>query len=170
MVKMLGIIMVLGSSTALGFFEKHKLLTRRKALMKMLDSINIMTRELKFSFIEIPKLIKKLADKSPIGNIFAQIYSEIKKKDGLSIEHKWIKCFKEYGMLIGLAKEDIDIIIKISSVLGKYDVNEQEKALNYYNLQLKNNLDILELKIKNEGNIYKTLGVSIGLVIVIILI
>ena len=170
MIKMLGIIMILGSTTALGFFEKQKLITRKKALLKIIDMLDKMTRELKFSYIEIPDLLNKLCDKSPVGNIFKELCKLIKNDDNLSIEHKWIKCFKDYAPLVGFNSEDIEILQNISTILGKYDVKEQVKSLEYYKSQLSSNLSQAEYKLKNEGNINRTLCVSIGLVIIIILI
>lgn len=172
MFKMLGIIMIIGSTVSFGIFSKSAYIQRVKSLSQMIDAINIMQRELKFNHINIESLCKKLEKdiKHPLGIIFKKLNKIIEINDNLSIEHKWVKTFGKYGEFIGFLENDLEIIKNIATVLGKFDIDEQIKALEYYKISLGVNLTDAKIRLSKEGNITKTLAVSVGLVLVIILI
>lgn len=170
--KIIGSILVLGSTVAFGFSLKSSMYLRVKALEQLILASEICEREIKFNFIKIPNLISKLSKEiqNPVGRVFKEINKIVEMNDGLSVEYKWAKTFKEYGEFLSLNKEDLDVVINMSNALGKYDIDEQIKSTIYYKNRL--NLQLLDAKnrLKNEGNITNTLAISIGLALVIILI
>lgn len=172
MFKTLGIVIILGSFTAFGYLEKLKLSKRTKSLEQIILSLEIMQRELNFNNIHLKPLILILSKQTshPVNKIFKQMHKSILIDDDLSIEYKWGKAFKDYGEFASFLQEDIDKIISISSVLGKYDVLEQVKSLEYHKSSLIGNLTQAQRKFSSEGNIIKTIAISVGMIIVIILI
>lgn len=172
LIKIIGIILVFGSSIAVGISAKTEMFLRVKALQQMILVVEIIERELKFNMIKISDLIFKLSKEiqNPIGRVFKKMYKLVTISDGLSIEYKWTKTFMEYGEFLHLKKSDLDIIKNMSNILGKYDVDEQLKSILYYKKLLNENLVDAKLKLKKEGNITNTIAISVGLLIVIILI
>lgn len=171
MIRTLGIIMILGSSTAFGCFKKAQLLHRVKSLEQMILAVKIMQRELRFNFIKTNELILLLAKQlnSPIKEIFHKIYKLAISDNFVPIEKKWVSMFKKYGEFVNFYPEDLEIVMRISEVLGKFDVNEQVKSLEYFKTMLEANLSDAKLKYSNEGKINRAIAVTVGMIIVIIL-
>lgn len=172
MFKMLGIIMILGSTTAFGMFKKAQFLHRVRSLEQMILAIKIMQRELSFNCPKTGDLVKILSRElaPPVCEIFKKLHKIIEIDDGLSVEYKWAKIFREYSDFADLSPKDTEIVINLASVLGKFDVQEQIKSLEYFNNLLCQNLTDAKKLCNSEGNITRAVAVSIGMIIAIIFI
>lgn len=172
LIKMVGIILILGGTISFALSTKTKMLLRVKSLEQIIFAIEICEREIKYNFIKIPDLILKLSKEiqNPIGRVFKKMYKLISISDGLSPEYKWSKTFIEYGEFLNLEKCDLDVLKNMSTVLGKYDIDEQINSFGYYKNLTFQNLNEAKNRLKNEGNIINSVAISLGLLIVIILI
>lgn len=172
MFKILGIILILCSTTSFGLYKKFQFQKRVKNLEKSIFMLKIMERELGFNCPKTLELIKLLSKKleTPLDKIFFEMYQNTKNSNLHKIDDIWRESFEKFADLACFSKEDIEILSNISSILGKYDANEQIISLNYFEKLLEENL-ILAKKISNDnGNITQTVAICIGIIISIILI
>ena len=97
--------------------------------------------------------------------IFAKIATQIQYKQ---VREAWSECIQEAD--ININQDDKDILKKLGKLLGQTDVEGQvseiEVTENFLNMQIEK---AEEDKKKNQ-KLYKTLGITIGLIFVIILI
>lgn len=172
MFKILGIIMIIGSTTSFGLYKKNQYVQRVKSINQAILMIKIMQRELTFNCPKTIELVKFLSNELtyPLRDILRRIYKLAKIDDSLSIEYKWTKIFRDYGDIAHFKPEDTEILVNIASVLGKYDINEQINSLEYFRNLLEQNLKIACNQSANEGNITRAVAVSVGMIIAIILI
>ncbi len=167
MLKIAGIGMILSSFITLGVMAKHRLFLRQKLLTQMIECIEIMQRELNFNQIKTRDLIFKLFkhSKPPLKTIFARIC----ENEVFEFDECFENYFRKYGVEIGFSKEDIETIVLISGVLGKFDCYEQIKTLEFIKNELENNKKDAKSKFLKEGNILRTTIFMIGVFIVVIL-
>lgn len=172
MLKIIGIILVCGSTISIGVLAKNEMLLRVKSLEQIVFVIEIIENELHFKILKFSDIILKLSKEinNPVGRVFKKMYKLVSVSDGISTQYKWSKTFDEYGEFLHIEKRDLEIIKSMSNVLGKYDVDEQIKSLKYYKNLVLNQLSDAKSKLVNDGKITGTIAVSVGLLIVIILI
>lgn len=172
MLKTLGILIILSTSFSYGYAKKYHFLCRVKSLEQMIFAIQIMKRELTFNCLKTCLILEVLSKKIafPVNKIFSKIHLQSNIDDNLSIEHKWTKCFKDCQDFAYFSTDDIEIIVNMSSILGKFDVSEQVDALNYFESLLLQNLAEAKIRCNNDGNIIRAVSISIGMIIAIILI
>ena len=165
LVKLSIFILIIMITTRLGFLKVNLFKTRVEELQKFKSALVFMKTKIEFTY-------------DPIKNIFEDISAvvyENKENVFSSIKQNTNDFFKEWekGILIYkdvLKKEDIQIIRNFGKMLGKTDKNGQISEIDLcaqlIDKQIK---DAEKILLKNE-KLYKTLGVTSGISICIILI
>ena len=165
LVKLSIFILIIMITTRLGFLKVNLFKTRLEELQKFKSALAFMKTKIEFTY-------------DPIKNIFEDISAvvyENKENVFSSIKQNTNDFFKEWekGILIYkdvLKKEDIQIIRNFGKMLGKTDKNGQISEIDLcaqlIDKQIK---DAKKILLKNE-KLYKTLGVTSGISICIILI
>ena len=165
LVKLSIFILIIMITTRLGFLKVNLFKTRFEELQKFKSELMFMKTKIEFNY-------------DPIKNIFEDISAvvyENKENVFCSIKQNTNDFFKEWekGILIYkdvLKKEDIQIIRNFGKMLGKTDKNGQiseiDLCVELIDKQIK---DAEKILLKNE-KLYKTLGVTSGISICIILI
>ena len=144
-------------STACGITISRKYITREKELKEMLNALNIFEEKIKFTYEPIPDVFKEISEKciSSIGNIFKSA------SDNMQI------------MSAGeakLNKGDKDTIKGLAKMLGQMDLDGQVNEIRLTMKFLENKIEDAQMERKKNEKLYKTLGATIGLAIVIILV
>ena len=166
-IKLIILLCILTSCIYIGILISKKYLNRVKNLKELKIALNILETKIKFTYEPLPKVFKEISEKidNTVGKIFE--LAAIKMKD-LPAGDAWIKAIEEANT--NLNKDDLITLNGFSNLLGKVDiegqVNEIELLKNFIDKQLN---DAEEEK-NRYGKMYKSLGITIGLAIVIILI
>ena len=133
----------------------------------MRKALNFFEEKIKFTYEPIPDVFEEISHKvqDNIGEIF---YNSSKSMENESAGVAWEKAVDEANN--NFTKEDKDIIKGLAKMLGKTDIDGQVSEIRltckFLDVQIK---DAENEKNKNE-KLYKTLGATVGLALVIILI
>ena len=166
-IKFVDSVLIILVCTCIGVNKANRFNYRVNNLRNLKSSFSIFKTKLEFSyepikeiFTEISKLIYK-----DNNNIFKSYVSNL---EGGNYEDAWNLAVAEN--CCGFSKEDIMLISGFGKLLGKTDIdgqmNEIKLADEFLDKQI---IDAEELKKKND-KLYRSLGVIIGIGIVIILI
>lgn len=140
---------------------------RLRDLKEMRKALNFFEEKIKFTYEPIPDVFEEISHKvqDNIGEIF---YNSSKSMENESAGVAWEKAVDEANN--NFTKEDKDIIKGLAKMLGKTDIDGQVSEIRltckFLDVQIK---DAENEKNKNE-KLYKTLGATVGLALVIILI
>ena len=140
---------------------------RLRDLKEMRKAFNFFEEKIKFTYEPIPDVFEEISHKvqDDIGEIF---YNSSKSMENESAGVAWEKAVDEANN--NFTKEDKDIIKGLAKMLGKTDIDGQVSEIRltckFLDVQIK---DAEIEKNKNE-KLYKTLGATVGLALVIILI
>lgn len=140
---------------------------RLRDLKEMRKALNFFEEKIKFTYEPIPDVFEEISHKvqKNIGEIF---YNSSKSMENESAGVAWEKAVDEANN--NFTKEDKDIIKGLAKMLGKTDIDGQVSEIRltckFLDVQIK---DAEIEKNKNE-KLYKTLGATVGLALVIILI
>ncbi len=167
MIKYLTLMIILASTTYIGILISKKYLNRVKDLKEMKNALNIFSTKIKFTYEPIPQTFKEISEKVKpnIANIFKE---SSKKMQNENAGKAWEEALEESNT--NMTKEDIEVLKNLSNLLGKVNlegqVNEVELVENFLDTQI----ELAEEEKQKYVKMYKTLGITIGLAVVIILI
>ncbi len=140
---------------------------RLRDLKEMIKALNFFEEKIKFTYEPVPDVFEEISHKvkENIGEIFQ---NSSKTMENESAGVAWEKAVEEANS--NFTKEDKDIIKGLAKMLGKTDIDGQVSEIRltckFLDVQIN---DAENEKLKNE-KLYKTLGATVGLALVIILI
>lgn len=161
------LILVFISSTLIGKYLSLRYSYRLTELEELKTALNILKSKIKFTYEPLPEIFYSITQNTNknISKIFLNAINKMKIENA-SIA--WEKSIEEYDG--NLTKEDKQVIKNLSKLLGATDLEGQISQIEVTENFLENQIrQAQEEKNKNE-KLYKKLGSTIGLAIVIILI
>lgn len=172
MLRILGSILVILSTTILGFIYSDSFKKRVSQLNEFQRSINQLENEITYTHEPLPDTFKNISERSsfPINSIFKDISGSLLEGKYDNVYEAFNASFDKYRNQIDLKKDDINIIIDLSKSLGESDIEGQKKLFAMINENLKKQIAAAEESMKKNVKIYRYLGFGIGSVMVIILI
>ena len=165
-IKYILLVAIFGLSTAIGLVISKTYENRVVELKEFKNILNIMKTKIKFTYEPLAEIFKQIANNNDtnVEKIFGQMANQITYYQTRDV---WENCIQDAD--ISINQEDKDILKKLGKLLGQTDVEGQvseiEVTQNFLNMQIEK---AEEDKKKNQ-KMYKTLGVTIGLIFVIIL-
>ncbi|QZY56967.1 stage III sporulation protein SpoIIIAB [Crassaminicella profunda] len=159
-------------TATIGYIFSYQYTQRLYQLKNLYLSFQLLETEILYASNALPIAMKRVGKKSSkkISTIFTDTYKILYSKMGYSIEEAWSKAIDQNIKNLSLNKEDQEILIDFGKNLGFTDKENQLKNFQLIYLRLKKQQEHAEqLKIKN-GKLCKSLGILIGLAIVIVFI
>ncbi|HBI64374.1 MAG TPA: hypothetical protein DDX51_04580 [Clostridiales bacterium] len=171
MLKMIGIVLIIGSFAGIGVSQRRQFRSHVTVLGDLISVLDVIAGELSYHLTSVPELVKKLAaDSRPqIALIFRTMQDSMERDDSLSLTFKWMKAFRDCGQEAGLNEEDIAILCDLSEFIGKYDLKAQQRSIDYARSRLSRQLEIASAELKSKGMVYRTCCVAAGILLVLVL-
>ncbi|MGN1014881.1 MAG: stage III sporulation protein AB [Butyricicoccus sp.] len=171
MLKLIGIVFVIGSFTGIGIAQRQQYQGRVTTLCGLLSALDLIAGELSFRLTSIPDIIALLANDrhSSVSELFSSMNHAVQQDNGLSLTYKWMKTFQQNGPQFGLNADDIAVLCDMSDFIGKYDVKSQEQSVRYAKQRLEQQLKLAEAELKSKGTVYRTCCIAAGLLLVLVL-
>lgn len=160
------LIVIFGLSTAIGIAISKTYENRVIELKEFKNILNIMKTKIKFTYEPLQEIFKQVANNNEtnVEKIFGQMANQIMY---FRTREVWEKCIQEAD--ISIKQEDKDILKKLGKLLGQTDVDGQVSEIEVIESFLDMQIEKAEEEKKKNQKVYKTLGISIGMVFVIIL-
>ncbi len=167
LVKFMLLIAIFVASTLLGIKISKKYSSRVKELKEFQRALNIFEEKIKFTYEPIPDVFQEISQhiKGNIGKIFENASDDMKI---MSAGVAWEKAIDESNTK--LTNDDKEVIKGLAKMLGKTDLDGQVNEIRLTLKFLETKLKEAEVEKSKNEKMYKTLGATIGLAIVIILV
>lgn len=149
----------------LGFEKANSYQERKENLQKIKNGFNFFKSKIEFTYEPIKDILNEISGAVYFGeeNIFSKTAIYL---NNIDVSSAWRKAVQEDKKL---NSEDKEILIQFGKLLGKTDkkgqISEIELALNFTNVQIEK----AETSQKKNDKLYKSLGIILGLGLVIIL-
>jgi stage III sporulation protein AB len=172
MLKILGSIIIIAGATVIGFTYSSIFLQRVKQLRDMQYALNMMETEIAYTATPLIEVLFSVGEKSSniIKKIFVGMAETLRSKKKNSVYEAFIDTYTQLKGDIYLDKEEIGVISAFMQSLGGSDIEGQKKNINITIKKLEGfEKRAEEIRTKNE-KLYRYLGVSFGVLIVIILV
>jgi stage III sporulation protein AB len=172
MLKILACIIIIASSTAIGFNYAESFKKRTKQLNELERCVNQLQNDMIYTRTPLPEAIFSTAQKSiyPIKNIFEEVSSLLFSNAVDSVYEAFCKSLTDKKENISLKEEDIDVILDLAKTLGECDIEGEKRIFSLTLNSLKKQLKNSELSMNNNVKMYRYLGFSLGTMVAIMLI
>lgn len=172
MLKILGSIIIIAGATVIGFTYSNIYLQRVKQLRDMQFALNMMETEIAYTATPLTEVLLSVGEKSSIiiKKIFAGMADTLISKKKNSVFEAFMYTYNQMKGEIYLDKEEIEVVSSFMQSLGSSDIEGQKKNFNITIKRLESfEKRAEEIRNKNE-KLYRYLGLSFGVLIVIILV
>lgn len=165
-IKYILLIGIFGLSTAIGLAISKTYENRVIELKEFKNILNTIKTKIKFTYEPLAEIFKQIANKNEtnVEKIFGQMANQITY---FQTREVWENCIQDAD--ISINQEDKDILKKLGKLLGQTDVDGQISEIKVTESFLNMQIEKAEEDKKKNQKLYKTLGVTIGLIFVIIL-
>ena len=166
-IKIIFLILIFVSSTFLGIKISKKYYSRVQELKEFQNCLNIFEEKIKFTYEPIPDVFREISEvsKSNVGKIFENASINMKL---MTAGEAWEKSIDESNTK--LTKDDKEILKGLAKMLGRTDLDGQVSEIRLTKKFLETKIKEAEIEKNKNEKLYKTLGATVGLAIVIILV
>lgn len=172
MIKIVGIILIIASSTILGFCYGERFKSRLKELRELQRGIYVLKSEINFTRSLLPDAFYKVYEKcdAPIGDIFLKVSELLNTNEEKDVYSCFLQVLNEKKETLSLTKEDISIFIDFTKSLGEVDIDGHNDMFSLTLDNLSKAVEDAEHNMDKNVKMYRYLGFSFGAMIGIILI
>ncbi|TAH63401.1 MAG: stage III sporulation protein AB [Gottschalkiaceae bacterium] len=170
-VKIIGCLMIIFSSSILGFNYSRVYTERVVGLINMQQCLQILQTEIMYAANPLPEALKEVFNKGnkKVSYVFNEIRKYLIYNKNASVYEGFVAISTELKNKLCFKDEDIEIILSFGRSLGISNRLDQEKYFKIALLQLQNQQKEAEEEKKKNSKMYKSLGVLVGFGIVLAL-
>ena len=167
--KLVGAILVLAGSFGIGFSAIQRLDGRVKALKALTAALDILEHELEFCLPSMQEWLQKTANRSsePVSSFFRVCLEELNLQGGVTLSDAWQTAAEKE--LSALKSSDIEMMMAVGFVLGRYDAESQRSTISMARVQLAAQAEAAVEERRRCGKVYGTLSAVAGMFLIIIL-
>lgn len=165
-----GIVLIIFSCTLLGWQQANHYRRRIGQLCQLQTAFRILETEITYSLTPLPLAMKKVSCQlsSWLNNFFQQIAVKM-TQEKMSWQEAW-QVTENLLEQSDLLMEDIIVLQETCSSLGQGDLGAQQKAFALLQQRLQYNLEEAQAECKQKEPLWRYLGISGGVALVLILI
>lgn len=165
--KMLLYIAIVLATIQIGRVIASRYTNRYQELKECKLALSILQTNIEYTMKPIPEIFKEIAQKikPPIAQLFQ---TAAENMDNLSAGEAWEHSFELVGT--NLKKEDMATMKSLGKLLGKTDIEGQVKEIQLVHHFLDTQIQEAQMEKQKNTKLYKTLGVVVGMTIVILLV
>lgn len=172
MIKIIGSILVIVSTSFLGYFFGELFKKRTRELKELERAIGILKNEIVYAYTPLPYALEKIGLRlvDPIKSLFLSIAKNLQENVSDGVYEAFYSNTNLYKKNLSLNKEDINILLNLSKSLGEWDIESQKNIFLATEERIKKQIEESEILIRKNLKMYRYLGFSIGAIIVIMFI
>lgn len=172
MVKLVGCVLVLLCSGALGTAGAWDLKRHCTELQLLKQAIYMLRGEIKYSRATLPEIFGILAERAaaPFSDFFGNLEQEMARQEGRSLKQIWEQEMKRSLADSSLKKEEKRKLGLLGDGLGYLDLEMQLSTIELYLEQLNEDMAKASGELEEKQKLYRSLGIAGGVFLVILLV
>ncbi len=172
LVKIIGSILVIFSTSFLGYLLSWEKIRRLEQLKELKKSIYLLKGDIQYGFTPLPEAFANMGKKcSPaFSTFFARVASDLKEFQGQSFYGIWKKRIGEELKETALSKGDKEKLMGLGETLGYLDQEMQLSTIKLYLENLEEEISTETKSQKEKIKLCQVLGVLSGIFITIVMI
>ena len=152
----------------IGNLYSKKYINRLNELEKLKSALNIFKAKIKFTYLTIQEIFNQIYENNQdnIGEIFKNANDYMNEE---SSQAAWERALENAKEKTSLNEEDITALKTLGKMLGNTDVEGQVSQIELTEQIISERIENAKLDKERNSKLYKTLGITTGLTIAIIL-
>lgn len=169
--KLIGACLVMTGSMGLAAMRIKKDRKRKELLRQLQNLFGLLHSEIQYRNLTITEAFLQISRRidSYLSLFLQRVIEEWRQKEGKLIREIWSNWVQAYFAHSYLTKEDIVWIEKLGEGLGSFDRKEQIRQIEYLMDYLKQEYELSEKKVRESEKLYRTMGLLIGIFIIVLL-
>lgn len=171
MLKLLGAVLIVGACTSLGMAAKQRLAGRIAAITSLLDALDTIAAELSYQQTPLPEIIAQLrgSHNRTIARLFTEMSARAERGGGMSLSYHWQTAVRDLYAELGMEAAEAEILRDAAAYLGRYRLEQQLTGIAHTRQRLEAVRAEACEALRSKGNIYRTCGVAVGIVTVLVM-
>lgn len=167
LIKFVGALLVIGSATIWGFLKADSFMQRKKSIITIKTALTALESEIVFSSYYLNSAFINVEKICACKGLFSGAAANIKE---LGAAKAWEKSVNDTRKKLKLEECDAEILLILGTELGKTSREQQIKSIKHVQSLLEKSQLEAEEAYQKSARLYRSMGILIGLFIVIILI
>ncbi len=166
--KIAGCILLFFGCCLMGYMKAFTYKSRVKELENVIEIIKLIEVEITYRKESIKKVFKRVSGVK--NSWFSNVLGECEKnlEDNESFDKAWKNSIKNQDKC-PLNSSDIEILNDLAAAIGRSDAEGQSKMIVPVVIRLNRNLESAKSSYRNQGKMYKGIGVASGATLMILL-
>jgi len=172
MIRVLGIVLIMGSSTLAGLYYANMQMFRIKDLKEIKKALIILLSEIEYTLTPLPQAMENISTRieTPVNKIFIDSATTLNEKTGQGISEVWAEVLNNNKSDYYFTEEDLDYLKSFGKTLGYLDKNLQLNSIQVTIKYIEDKIEELNVTSLQNKKLYQTLGILGGLLICVVLI
>lgn len=170
-IRIIGILLTLGASTALGIYLANLGAFRKQDLLEIKKALLILKSEIEYVASPLPHAMANIAERTaePIAGLFAHFAEALSQNEkGETAYHLWLASIEAHKKNTFLKEEDWEVIGNFGKTLGYLDKQMQIDSIQFTTDYITTQAtELQEANLKNQ-RMYKSLGAIAGVLLIVV--
>jgi stage III sporulation protein AB len=169
--KIIGIILILSTSTLIGFALARRYRERPRQLRQLVTALQSLESEIMYGLTPVFDAASHLVEQlpRPANSFFSELVTLLDKRDGRSLTELWSETTEHFWAQSALKQTEKEIWKQFGQTLGQSDRDNQKKHIQLAIAHLEREETEARLAQQQYEKMIKSLGVLGGLLIVLLL-
>ena len=170
--KIIGCIMVVGSTSGMGFFFSNEMRCRIGNLKELRKLIGLLRGDIRYANTPLPEAIASITrrHKGSFDIFLNSVSTKLQELSGLTFAEVWKEAVNKELVDTSLSKKDKLHLIQFGENLGYLDKDMQMNVIDLFLSQLEEEIKEMTKAMKEKSYLYNSLGIMAGVFIVIVMI
>ncbi|MGG1515264.1 stage III sporulation protein SpoIIIAB [Paenibacillus oryzisoli] len=171
MFKMLGGVLIIGAGTLLGFLQASHYAKRPQQIRGLIGALGRMETEISYGLTPLPEAFASLGKQvaEPLATLFRLSSERLLANYELSMNEVWRAAVKEVWARTSMKRPEQEVVLSLGTILGQSDRSDQMKHLRLAISQLQAEEAESREEQRRYEKMWKSLGVLVGALIVILM-
>ena len=170
--KIIGSLFLMTSAALIGFLKAEELRTRVKMLQEMKRMMLLLQGEFRFHKAELSEAFLGVSERAgePFSEFLFGISKKIESRNAGGFEGIFHEESEKLLEAEGFCKEDLHLLELLQNSLGYLDLTMQTETLNQAVMQTEEAIEQAKKQFEIKGRLYRTMGVTVGALLTLIII
>lgn len=171
MLKVLGSIFVIGTTTLLGIQKGVSIRKNYEELQYIQKLVYQIQSEIRYLRAPLGDIVVKLGreSKAPYGEWLLSLGNDMASRSGKPFSRLWEQGVRQHLGSLRLPEQEVERLCLLGNQLGNADMELQMQTLSLYQQQLSQTLEDLRKTMDNKVKLSRCIGIISGIFLVILL-
>lgn len=172
MTKVLGILIVIFAGICFGFSRAAKEQKRLEQGVELKRMLYLLQGEIRYGFTPLPEAVKRIAGKvtEDLQPFLCQAAKQLETYAEESFAAVWTKAMNQCLRPLIVEEKFLEPILTMGETIGYLDKEMQEKTIGFAIEQMEDQIFQMKDQVIKNCRMYRSLGISFSLLIVIVLV